>query len=268
MSTLPWIKVWTAIPKHPKVQRLEKELRIKDALGIVLRLWCWTADYHPSGDVPREDLLGAAKEIRADSCRRGAAEVVRGLENCGFVDVIPSGYRIHDWHEMQTKHVEQDERKRSQAAARQAEFRARKAAAESNSNAEVTRDVTRDVTLVTERYLGPKTRQDKTRVDERALQSANGTEGGARLAGDSLTLLDFRQRLSKALGLSGTISIAKPAEVAEVAAYFEGQLKAVGCECLIADCLQAAERGGTTPGSLKWLRGWIEKLHSPSEVTQ
>ena len=55
MAGLPWIKVWCVIGHHPKVQRLERELGLTDGLGVVIRLWCWTAEYYPDGDIPERD---------------------------------------------------------------------------------------------------------------------------------------------------------------------------------------------------------------------
>ena len=50
--SLPWIKVQVVLPNHPKLQRLEKLLGVEDALGVMVRLWCWTATYYPDGIIP------------------------------------------------------------------------------------------------------------------------------------------------------------------------------------------------------------------------
>lgn len=150
MAGLPWIKVWTVVALHPKVQRLEKELRLKDALGVVVRLWCWTADYAPEGEIPESDAPTAAKFARGEACRTRPADMLSAFLAVGLLDHVPGGYRVHDWHEMQTKHVEAEEKRRDQAAERQRRFREKEEArrsAERDSNAPVTRDVTRDVTV-------------------------------------------------------------------------------------------------------------------------
>jgi hypothetical protein len=259
MSELPWIKVWTAIPRHPKVQRLERELGVKDALGIVLRLWCWTADYCPGGDLTDTDATEAAKQIRGGSCRRGASEVVRGLVTSGFLDKISDGFRVHDWYEMQTKHAEADEKKRAQAAARQAEYRRRKALADAARNAEVTQDVTHNVTRNVTQVVTLQSREDKTREEKRAFPPVNGSEQGP--TGESGDLLSLRAALTRSLGLPELITIAKPSETASVVAFFEEQLRHVTPESLLADCLLfAAKSTNGTPSSLKWFQGWISKL--------
>jgi len=145
MAGLPWIKVWTAIGDHPKVQRLEKELGVRDALGLVVRLWCWTADYCPSGDIPSADAPAAARAARGEACRKASSVVITALVTAGLLDPTDSGYRVHDWHDMQTTHADAEEKRKVQAAARQAAYRARH-----GIGVKVTpsgnRDVTRDVT--------------------------------------------------------------------------------------------------------------------------
>lgn len=126
MAGLPWIKVWTRVTGHPKVQRLEKELRVKDALGVVVRLWCWTADYAPDGEIPEGEAMAAAKFARGDACRAALDGMIEALVSVGLLDRIPSGYRVHDWHDMQTVHVEAEEKRRTQAAERQRKYRAKR----------------------------------------------------------------------------------------------------------------------------------------------
>lgn len=141
MSGLPWIKVWTAIGNHPKVQRLEKELGVRDALGIVIRLWCWTADYCPGGDIPAGDGDAAARAARGEGCRKTTRAVLQALVVAGLLDRTPDGFRVHDWDEMQVRHVEEEEKRREQARLRKARQRQRAA----NEPVTVTRDVTRDM---------------------------------------------------------------------------------------------------------------------------
>lgn len=158
MAGLPWLKVWTAIGNHPKVQRLEKELGVRDALGIVIRLWCWAAEYHPGGDVPSSDSEAMGRAA-AGPMRLTASKVVVACVTCGWLDPTPEGFRVHDWHDMQTTHVEAEERRKVKAAVRQANYRARhgvgtKVTAGVTHN--VTRDVTRDSVTEKEREIEKK----------------------------------------------------------------------------------------------------------------
>lgn len=140
MAGLPWIKVWTEIGNHPKVQRLEKELGVPDALGIVIRLWCWTAAYHPDGDIPDShvDAMGRAAKGELDL---GVTPVTLGCVTAGFLEPIPGGYRVHDWRDIQEVHVEAAEKRKAQARERQRKFREKHSVTDQR---DVTRDVTRD----------------------------------------------------------------------------------------------------------------------------
>jgi hypothetical protein len=149
MGGLPWIKVWTVLGRHPKVQRLERELGIPDALGVVVRLWCWTADYHPGGDIPHDHAEGMASVAAGDACPSVChADVTLALVTAGFLDAIPGAYRVHDWDEMQTTHIEADERRKAQARERQRKHRAK---GNVTDERDVTRDVTRDSVTEKER---------------------------------------------------------------------------------------------------------------------
>lgn len=176
MAGLPWIKVWTAIASHPKVQRLERELGIEDALGVVVRLWCWTADYHPDGEIPESDAAALERFMLCDltlpeSVTRNAP-VTLACVTCGLLDSIPGGFRVHDWHEMQTVHVEAEERRRVQARERQARFRSRRNV---TGERDVTRDVTRD--SVTEKE---KEKEKEIREERSTRASLSAFEQGAR----------------------------------------------------------------------------------------
>jgi hypothetical protein len=154
MAGLPWIKVWTVVGRHPKVQRLERELGLRDALGLVVRLWCWTADYHPDGEIPEHDADGMVADAIGDLAIDAAhvthrnARVTQALVTAGFLDPVPGGYRVHDWQDMQTVHVEVEEKRKAQARERQARFRSKRSV---TGERDVTRDVTRDSVTEMER---------------------------------------------------------------------------------------------------------------------
>jgi hypothetical protein len=167
MAGLPWIKVWTVVGAHPKVQRLEKELGIRDALGVVVRLWCWTADYCPDGEISAESMTIAVRVARGEATRRGNEAVTQALILCGFIDRVPQGFRVHDWSEMQTVHVETVEKKREQNRLRQEKHRKKLEEEEARRNALVMRDVTRDGERdVTPGHAGEKRRVEKKETRE------------------------------------------------------------------------------------------------------
>lgn len=179
MAGLPWIKVWTRVAGHPKVPRLERELGVKDALGIVIRLWCWTADFCPEGDIPEADAMDAAKAARGEATRKPLATVLDALTSVGLLDRFPEGYRVHDWHEMQTTHVEAEEKRREQGKARTRRWREKR-------NAEVTdgdasRDASHGVTVTLEKEKETE-RERETETDHeriRELQIVSPFVGGA-----------------------------------------------------------------------------------------
>jgi hypothetical protein len=178
MAGLPWIKVWTRVAGHPKVQRLERELRIKDALGVVVRLWCWTADYAPDGEIPEAEAGTAAKFARGEGCRRDAAVVLTALCSVGLLDRIPTGYRVHDWHDMQTVHVEAEEKRRTLAAERQRRYRAKR---DGVTEGDASRNASRNGDSVTEKETETE-REKETETDHdrfRELQIVSDSVGGA-----------------------------------------------------------------------------------------
>ena len=176
MAGLPWIKVWTAVPSHPKVQRLERELGLKDGLGVVIRLWCWTADYAPDGDFPEEDGHPAARAARGEATRRTLDAVLESLVNVGLLDRIPGGYRVHDWHDMQTVHVEAEAKRRAQAAERQRAWRERHGVTTRNG----LRNALRNGDSVTEKER-EKERERETETDRTV--SLNSRSSTALLGG-------------------------------------------------------------------------------------
>jgi hypothetical protein len=163
MAGLPWIKVWTAIGQHPKLQRLERELGIRDGLGVVVRLWCWTADYCPSGFIPGPDIDVALKVARGEACRKSPDVMCRAMVDSGLLDPLDTGFRVHDWHDLQTVHMEADEKRKAQARDRQAAYRLRHGVGVKvtpNGPRNVTRNVTRD--RVTEIEKETETRSAQT----------------------------------------------------------------------------------------------------------
>jgi uncharacterized protein YdaU (DUF1376 family) len=79
------------------------------------------------------------------------------------------------------------------------------------------------------------------------------------LAGESVNLRAFRERLTAALNLPSLIAIAPPLQQAAVIVIFEKHLAAAGPDILLNDCVYLAGKSTTgTPGSLKWFVGWLK----------
>jgi hypothetical protein len=144
--------------------------------------------------------------------------------------------------------------KRTKAGAAGATSRWHKAKQENGKRMAIACD--KDATTM--RFDGDKDRTEQDRTTQLRTVSQE-----VRLAGESTNLRKFREDLSAALGLSGLIAIAKPEEAQAVAAFFEDQIVRAQPEWLLRDCLAAATKAKTTPGSLRWFKPWIEKLYTP-----
>jgi hypothetical protein len=242
MAGLPWIKVWTRVAGHPKVQGLEREMGIKDALGVVIRLWAWTADYAPDGEIPEAEALNAAKYARGESCRKSPAAVLESLRVVGLLDRIPGGYRVHDWHDMQTVHVEAEEKRKAQAAERQRNWRARHGVTTRNGS----RNELRNGDSVTETEKEKETERE-TEVSETASQS----EAPPWLAG-------VRAKLAQEFGRKEPLGIGK--DPARVVASFARWVEAVGEDFTVSDCARVARDKNAVPANLAWWPGWLDTV--------
>jgi len=159
--SLPWIKLYASLPRHPKCFALDEATGRRRAWTHMVDLWTWAAEYAPTGDL--SDLSDRAI-AKAAGWSGSASKFVAALETAGFLD---ADRRLHDWDEHQAAHVELAEarvaspatstdpadvaaRRRAQAAERAARKRQRDAAAKS-SVTERDASVTRNADSVTER---------------------------------------------------------------------------------------------------------------------
>lgn len=257
MAGLPWFKVWSRVVGHPKIQWLERELKLKDGLGVAVRLWAWTADYAPDGEIPEAEAPTVAKFARGDATKAKPSVVLDALTRVGLLEPVPGGFRVHDWDEMQTAHVDAEEKRRAQAAVRQARYRER------HGNA--LRSALRDGEVTGQiREEGDQREKEKR---ESAIVSVSQPlpRGGLRLAGeeqdspplDSLAL--FRSELAERLGLEKMLDVGRDRD--GILRVFHKHLAAVGETCLLNDCAKLAQRSETgTPTSLAWFVPWLERL--------
>ena len=98
---VPWIKVATNLPQHPKIFALAEELGLNDklllpeaqAVCIVINLWVWAMQNQPDGN------LGAISNraiARVCGWQGKPDKLIDSLISCGFLDV---DRYIHDWDE-------------------------------------------------------------------------------------------------------------------------------------------------------------------------
>jgi len=117
--SLPWIKLATGLPEHPKSDKLADILDEPRAWSHVVELWLWAARVRPSGDL--SDL--SPKMIARRSGWTGdASAFVAALEGSGFLE----GGLLVDWDQWQGAHREKFVRDRERMAATRAEAKAAK----------------------------------------------------------------------------------------------------------------------------------------------
>lgn len=121
---LPWFKVTSALVHHPKLMDLEDRLPL-DPLGVVIRVWAFTASYYPDGLIPERAInrLGA-EAIRGAEPEKEVTvtDAVTALVEAGFLERKTNGLKVHDWDYEQGAHQEAAEKNRE----RQRRFKEKK----------------------------------------------------------------------------------------------------------------------------------------------
>lgn len=175
--SLPWIKLYSRLPRHRKSAVLDTLLGRRRTWTHVVELWLWASEECPNGDLSG---LPAKVIARAAGWTGAPDKFLDALRGAGFI----LGDCLNDWDEHQAAHVELAEsrvaspadsdhpidklaRRRAKAAERAARKRERDAAAKAERDASVTDGVTRDAEGVTER--------DDSLTERDASQSASVT---------------------------------------------------------------------------------------------
>lgn len=124
---MPWLKLDTALPNHPKVRKLDLLLgRHGNGLAVIVSLWCWADHYAPSGDITRHAIDDLAIACSVDPKR---VDILSALISAGFVDATEDHrFVLHDWSEHQGAAIELRSRNADRARAwRERHERARNA---------------------------------------------------------------------------------------------------------------------------------------------
>ena len=103
--TLPWIKVFTALPTHPKMQHLELLVGAR-AFDHTVRALLWIAEWRPKGG-----LLGVRPEVLEAATQWDGEHhaLYNAWVEAGFINL--DGCRWHDWEDVQVAHVNHSSRK-------------------------------------------------------------------------------------------------------------------------------------------------------------
>ena len=127
---IPWIQVYTNLPRHPKVTRLADELGLRSgavnpnavAVGLLVSLWTWAAQNASDGD-----LSACGARAVADACtwKKDPQALLDGLMRAGFIE---PDMRLHNWDKYEYLFVDALARKRETDRRRAQQYRERKRA--------------------------------------------------------------------------------------------------------------------------------------------
>lgn len=127
---IPWIQVYSNLPKHPKTTKLADELGLTNAalnpnvlaVGLLVSLWTWAIQNAYNGD-----LSGCSQRAIAEAClwKKKPETLVKALQKAGFLD---ADMKLHDWEEYACLLVEQEENRRAKTRDRVKRYREKKAA--------------------------------------------------------------------------------------------------------------------------------------------
>ena len=114
---LPWFKVATNVVNHPKMFDLAARLPRADPVGVVLRLWCWSASFFPDGEIPAKAEPALTAAVTGYVTGASGSDVVTALIESGWLDRGRKGLVVHDWDVEQGEHVNMQERNRAKQQA-------------------------------------------------------------------------------------------------------------------------------------------------------
>ena len=158
-----YIPIWLGLLRHRKTHRLALAggVSTNEAVGWLIRLWTWAAEFAPDGDLGLNDAE-IVHLLDPPARRRGLA--VAALVDAGF---LTEDRRLHDWDDWTGAHLARLGRERDRCAT----FRASKGTASAREPGGVRPRSERGATNVEER-----------REDERREESSSGAPGTAARA--------------------------------------------------------------------------------------
>ena len=155
---MAWLKVYTNLPRHPKVAQAAAYLGMgrTEVVGMLVALWLWALEYSPQGLIPggyRE--LGEIIGYPTRSVRR----VINAFYSAGLLDKVDSNFKIHDWMDYAGALIAGREAKK--AYDRNRFLEKKKESSQVNH-----KSVTCDSLPREEKSREEKTRKDQTRKDQ------------------------------------------------------------------------------------------------------
>lgn len=112
---MTWIRVDTALPRHPKVSRFAKAMGMSrhEAIGLLVDLWAWSVDYAEDGDITRysgEELMTSLGAMPTAALVE--IDLLQALEDSGLADRVRDKLVLHDWDAHQGQLIAQREKNR------------------------------------------------------------------------------------------------------------------------------------------------------------
>lgn len=158
-----WIPIWLGLARHRKTQRLALAagVTLNEAVGMLVRLWAWAAEFAPDG---RLDLTDAEIGQLLEAPARRRALLVPALVDAGF---LTEDRQLHDWADWTGRHLDRLRGNREKVAS----WRARPAASAREERG--LRTGTEPVANVLEERIG----------EERRGEYSSGPSGDAARAG-------------------------------------------------------------------------------------
>lgn len=180
---VPWIQVYSNLPNHPKTYRLMELLGLKrkrEAVGIVVSLWCWAVLNAMDGDLSCFPPKAIADVVEWNG---RPDRLYDALITAGWLDRGDDGkLRIHDWEDYASLLIAAEDNRKKKTRERVKRYRETKKPEKSAAcNADCNVTVTEDKN-VTDTLCNAPTRHNITRPDiTRPVMTTTTTGAGAEM---------------------------------------------------------------------------------------
>lgn len=142
---IPWIQVLSNLPEHPKIYGLMELLglrRKRDAVGIVVEMWCWVVVNATDGDITRFPIKAIAGAVEWTG---SAKRLFDALVAAGWLDLTDDGrVLVHDWEEYAVLLIQSMQNQKKKTRERVKRYRENQK--KDNENCNVTRNAYSNVT--------------------------------------------------------------------------------------------------------------------------
>lgn len=112
---MTWIRVDTALTRHPKIARFAKAMDMNrhEAIGVLVDLWAWSVDYAENGDLTRYSSAELLTSLSiSGGLLPGEPDLLGALEESGLADRQDGTLVLHDWDDHQGQLIAQREKNR------------------------------------------------------------------------------------------------------------------------------------------------------------